>query len=58
VQHRLTKEYPQVWVSKTNGTSPRLYRVRLGPFPSRIQAERVVTRMRALGYSSSVVPMP
>ncbi len=58
VQHRLTKHYPQVWVSKTNGTSPPLYRVRLGPFPSRSQAERVARRVRALGYSSGIIPMP
>ena len=58
VQHRLTKQYSQVWVSKTNGTSPPLYRVRLGPFTSRVQAERVALRVRALGYSTGVVPMP
>ncbi len=58
VQHALDQRYAKVWISKTGrGTQP-LYRVRLGPFPSRTQAEQVARQVRALGYASAVMPRP
>ena len=56
-QNTLPSLYPNVWISMApEGTQP-LHRVRLGPFNSRDEAERVVHRVKNRGYTALIVAM-
>jgi rare lipoprotein A len=56
-QKALMAVYPQVSISVAPESAQSLHRVRLGPFQSRDEAEKVVHRVRAHGYAAVVVAM-
>jgi rare lipoprotein A len=58
VQKTLASQYPQVWIVMTHEGSATFYRVRLGTFSSRAEAEQAARRLAALGYAASVMPLP
>jgi rare lipoprotein A len=58
VQKVLAPQYPQVWVVEVREGSAMFYRVRLGTFPTRANAEQVARQVSGLGYAASVIPLP
>jgi rare lipoprotein A len=56
VQQVLAPQYPQVWVAEAREGSVTFYRVRLGTFSSRADAEHAARRVAAQGYAASVMP--
>jgi rare lipoprotein A len=58
VQRALATQYPQVWITTARAGSQTLYRVRLGAFASRDEAEYAARQVQALGYTASVYPLP
>lgn len=56
-QKTLTLVHPHVSIIKVSETLPTLYRVRLGPFIHRAEAERVAREVQARGYAAVVIPM-
>jgi len=57
VQKVLAPQYPQVWVVEVREGSAIFYRVRLGTFSSRADAEQVARQVAVLGYAASVIPL-
>jgi rare lipoprotein A len=58
VHRSLATQYPQVWITVAREGSQTFYRVRLGSFSSRAEAEHAARQVQALGYAASVYPMP
>jgi rare lipoprotein A len=58
VQRTLAKHYPSARVIKAAQDAPSLYRVHLGPFPTRIKAEHVARQVQTMGYTSTVLALP
>lgn len=57
-QKVLAMQYPQISIATVQEGSTTLYRVRLGTFANRSEAERVVRHVSSLGYMASIVPAP
>jgi rare lipoprotein A len=57
-QRVLARQYPQVWITAAREGTQTFYRVRLGSFTSRAEAERAARQVQALGYAASVYPLP
>ncbi len=55
-QRSLRTRYDTVRVTKKGRKSRRLYRVQLGPFPTRAQAEDIARQIRPLGYKTLILP--
>jgi rare lipoprotein A len=58
IQRALATQYPQVWITTAQEGSQTLYRVRLGTFASRDEAEQAARQVQALGYAASVYSQP
>ena len=58
VQRALATQYPQVWITTAREGAQTLYRVRLGAFANRDEAEYAARQVQALGYAASVYPLP
>lgn len=58
VQKVLSSRYAKVWIDMTRAGSRVFYRVRLGAFTKRSMAENIAHRVQALGYPTSVLPIP
>jgi rare lipoprotein A len=58
VQRALATQYPQVWIATTREGAQTLYRVHLGAFVSRDEAEHAAQQVQALGYTASVYSLP
>jgi hypothetical protein len=56
-QRDLTTHYPQVWIAVAHDGSQTFYRVRLGSFASRAEAERAARQVQGRGYTTSIVPL-
>jgi rare lipoprotein A len=54
-QHDLTAHHPQVWIAVARDGPQTFYRVRLGAFSSRTDAEQAVHRVQTLGYEASIL---
>jgi rare lipoprotein A len=54
----LATQYPQVWITVAREGSQVFYRVRLGSFATRAEAERAAQQVQDLGYAASVYPLP
>lgn len=57
VQKALASQYPQVWVVEVREGPATFYRVRLGMFSSRADAEQAARQVLTLGYAASVIPL-
>jgi rare lipoprotein A len=57
VHKTLTAVRPRVWIAMAPELSQTLYRVRLGPFQNRAEAERVVHEVQARGYAAVIISM-
>jgi rare lipoprotein A len=57
VHKTLTAVHPRVWIAMAPELSQTLYRVRLGPFQNRAEAERVVHEVQARGYAAVIISM-
>jgi rare lipoprotein A len=57
VQRLLVAHYPTAHVTQSSQDG-HLYRIHLGPYATRTKAERVARGVQALGYTSTVVPLP
>ncbi len=57
VHKTLTTVHPRVWIAMAPELSQTLYRVRLGPFQNRAEAERVVHEVQARGYAAVIISM-
>ncbi len=57
-QKSLSAHYPQVWIAVLRKGSRVFYRVRLGVFTDRDMAEKAANHTQALGFTTSVVPIP
>ncbi|MCZ6872692.1 MAG: septal ring lytic transglycosylase RlpA family protein [bacterium] len=57
-QKALSVHYPQVWIAVLRQGLRVFYRVRLGVFTDREMAEETAHHTQALGYTTSVVPIP
>jgi rare lipoprotein A len=57
VQKALEAYYPRVWTTMVRGNHKTLYRVRLGLFPGRAEAERVVRQIETQGYPAGIVSL-
>lgn len=57
VQRILATQYPQVWIAAAYEGSTTFYRVRLGTFSNRADAERTALQLVAMGYAASVMPL-
>jgi rare lipoprotein A len=55
VQKTLEAYYPRVWTTMIRDGKEMMYRVRLGLFPSRAEAERLARQVEQRGYASAVV---
>lgn len=55
-QEALQTHYPNVRIIEPKTSASPWYRIRLGPFQTRPEAERVAHHIRALGYSTIVLP--
>lgn len=55
VQQRLASSYPDVRVEMAEAGAARFYRVRMGAFMSRRQAESRAVRLAALGYRAVII---
>jgi len=53
----LASMYPNVWITVAPENTQALHRVRLGPFQNRDEAERVVRRVKARGYTGIIMAM-
>jgi rare lipoprotein A len=53
-QRTLAARYSQVWIAITQEGAQTFYRVRLGTFPSRADAEQAARQVQALGYTTSI----
>jgi rare lipoprotein A len=58
VQRALAARYAQVWITVAREGAQTFYRVRLGAFANRAEAERAARQVQALGYAASVYPLP
>jgi rare lipoprotein A len=58
VQRALATQYPQAWITTAREGAQTLYRVRLGAFANRDEAEYAARQVQALGYAASVYPLP
>jgi rare lipoprotein A len=58
VQRALATQYPQVWIATAQEGAQTLYRVRLGAFTSRDEAEYAARQVQALGCAASVYSLP
>ena len=58
VQRVLVAHYPTARVTQSSQDAQSLYRIHLGPFATRTKAERVARGVQALGYTSTVLPLP
>ena len=58
VHRTLATQYPQVWITVAREGSQVFYRVRIGSFTNRAEAERAAQQVQALGYAASVYPLP
>jgi rare lipoprotein A len=58
LQKILSARHPQVWVVEAREGSTTFYRVRLGTFSSRSDAEQTARQIAALGYVTSIMPLP
>jgi rare lipoprotein A len=57
-QEALSTRYPRVWIDTRREGSRVFHRVRLGTFTTRSTAENIAHRVQALGYPTSVLPIP
>ena len=57
VQQALATHYPKVWLILVREGSQLYYRVRLGTFRSREDAERIAGHIETLGYVAQVIPL-
>jgi rare lipoprotein A len=57
-QRFLVAHYPTARITQSSQDSQRLYRIHLGPYATRTKAERVARGVQALGYRSTVLPLP
>jgi rare lipoprotein A len=57
VHETLTAVHPRIWIAMAPELSQTLYRVRLGPFQNRAEAERVVHEVQARGYAAVIISM-
>jgi len=57
IQKTLTAVHPNVWIAMAPELSQTLHRVRLGPFQSHTEAERVVHEVTARGYAAVIVSL-
>jgi rare lipoprotein A len=58
VHKALAAQDANVWIALAGEASEIFYRVRLGHFHSRADAERTAHRIQALGYATQVIPLP
>ena len=58
VHRTLATQYPQVWITVAREGSQVFYRVRIGSFTNRAEAEHTARQVQALGYAASVYPLP
>jgi rare lipoprotein A len=58
VQRALAKHYPSARVITYSQEALALYRVYLGPFPTRTKADHVAHQVRTMGYTSMVLSLP
>jgi rare lipoprotein A len=58
VHRTLATQYPQAWITVAREGSQTFYRVRVGLFSNRAEAERAARQVQALGYAASVYPLP
>lgn len=54
-QRDLAAQYPQVWIAVARDGPQTFYRVRLGAFSSRADAEQAASQVQALGYVVSIL---
>jgi rare lipoprotein A len=56
-QRALAARYSQVWIAVAQEGAQTFYRVRLGTFSSRADAEQAARQVQALGYTASIYPL-
>ena len=56
-QRDLATQYPRVWIAVAREGPQTLYRVRLGSFASRTEAEQAARQVQGRGYSVSILPL-
>jgi len=56
-QSNLATQYPRVWIAVAREGAQTFYRVRLGSFASRAEAEQAARQVQGLGYTASILPL-
>jgi rare lipoprotein A len=56
-QRDLATQYPQVWIAVAHEGPQTFYRVRLGSFASRAEAEQAARQVQGRGYTTSILPL-
>ena len=56
-QQDLAAQYPQVWIAVARDGPQTFYRVRLGAFSSRADAEQAASQVQTLGYAASILSL-
>jgi rare lipoprotein A len=56
-QRNLATQYPQVWIAVAHEGPQTFYRVRLGSFASRAEAEKAARQVQGQGYTTSILPL-
>jgi rare lipoprotein A len=57
VHKTVAAQFSNVWIAMAREGSETFYRVRLGHFHSRADAEQTARRIQALGYATQVIPL-